>query len=645
MATATARPEAGPLRRRWRERATVALLLASGLAYGVLHASDYGQSWDDPGDAGYGQAALRAYFGSQGYLQSGDRMYYGPVYFMLAGGLSEAVHSIVPAWEPVDIRHALNFAAFQVALLAFYALARRLIRFGPALLATLLFALQPVFFGHAFVNQKDIPFLAAFILSVYLGVRVAERSEATLGASHPSTRRAFASGWSRSPRAERALLLFSVVLAAAVSADLYWGHTIKSWVQLLLASAYRGDAWPPFRSLFALVAKDAYKTSLSTYAAKLQEAFSWLRVVALYLIFLPAIGLGLAISSRGGALDSKPGQVIRSVVPAALALGVAMSIRVAGAFAGVLVSVILVWRRGRRSLSDLALYWLLGLSLCYLTWPYLWDAPIQRFIEAAGLTANFPGHFVLFRGLTMSSADLPWSYLPTLLSVQLTEPALILMVVGLVALRPLWREDRGRRPLLILLFIWFLVPLLVILFGRVPLYSNFRQVLFMLPPLFFLAGLGIGSAWMYLRSPAWRLGFGLLVLLPGLMGILQLHPYEYIYYNGFAGGVRGSEGRYPHDYWCTSYREAMAHINSEAPLGARVAIAEPFEVAASFARPDLDLVRSMSDPEARYRLRCNNEGDFTSRNLDEFPGAFAVTRLGVPLSVVLGPGTAAEATR
>ena len=30
-----------------------------------------------------------------------------------------------------------------------------------------------------------------------------------------------------------------------------------------------------------------------------------------------------------------------------------------------------------------------------------------------------------------------------------------------------------------------------------------------------------------------------LLLIPGLVGVLTLHPYEYIFYNSLIGGVRG----------------------------------------------------------------------------------------------------------
>ena len=625
--------------------AAILLLLAVNLVYGALHASDYGQSWDDPGDAAYGRVALRAYVGSKDYMQPGDRKYYGPLYFMISGGLSPIVHTAVPRWEAVDVRHFLNFATFQVAILAFYALARRLLAIRPAFVATLLFAFQPVFFGHAFINQKDVPFLAAFLAAVALGLRVMDGSKASGEQDRsqrgdtvdPSLISAFVRGWRGLDVRRRVLFLLLALAGGAVVTDLWWGRMILTRLESILGSAYRGVGWGPLSALFARVASDAHKTPLGAYVAKLDGVFGWVRLVGTYLAALPAVAIGLGIAKLGGDPATDGRRVLRRVLPAALALGIAMSIRIVGAFAGALVSLAIVADKGRRSLLDLVVYWGAALSVCYLTWPFLWDAPVMRFYKAVQVVAEFATHFVLFQGRTMSSGETPWNYLPTLLSIQLTEPALLLMGLGLFSLRRAWGEGRGTRSVLLVLAIWFLVPFLASVVFRVQLYSNFRQVFFALPPIFLLAGLGVHFVWERFRHPVVRVALAVVAMAPGIAGIIRLRPYEYTYYNEFVGGTKGTEALFTHDYWCTSSRESMAFINVSAPPGARVAIPEPYEVAASFARPDLDLVRSWNDPQALYVLRCNNREAFTPENLEGLPVAHVVMRSGVVLSIVFGP--------
>jgi hypothetical protein len=49
--------------------------------------------------------------------------------------------------------------------------------------------------------------------------------------------------------------------------------------------------------------------------------------------------------------------------------------------------------------------------------------------------------------------------------------------------------------------------------------------------------------------------------LPGLVGIIQLHPYEYTYYNSFVGGTDQAFRQYETDYWLTCYKEAIQQLD------------------------------------------------------------------------------------
>jgi hypothetical protein len=54
------------------------------------------------------------------------------------------------------------------------------------------------------------------------------------------------------------------------------------------------------------------------------------------------------------------------------------------------------------------------------------------------------------------------------------------------------------------------------------------------------------------------------LLLPGIFGIIQLHPYQYSYYNSFVGGTSGAFRQYETDYWLTCYKEAVEELNKTA---------------------------------------------------------------------------------
>lgn len=71
-----------------------------------------------------------------------------------------------------DLRHLVYFLTYFAGIAAFYSLARRWLDVLSSAGATLLFVTQPLFWGHAFINPKDTPFLSLFLLSVATGFKM-----------------------------------------------------------------------------------------------------------------------------------------------------------------------------------------------------------------------------------------------------------------------------------------------------------------------------------------------------------------------------------------------------------------------------------------------------------------------------------------
>jgi hypothetical protein len=113
----------------------------------------------------------------------------------------------------------------------------------------------------------------------------------------------------------------------------------------------------------------------------------------------------------------------------------------------------------------------------------------------------------------------------------------------------------------------------------------------------FLAA-GFGIDWMFnrLTRPAYRSVFLFLIILPGLISSVRLHPYEYVYYNNLIGGLDGAAHRFEMDYWGTSFKEAMEYINLVAPENARILILSgPDDIARRYARTDLEIITEETD--------------------------------------------------
>jgi len=469
------------------------LLLLACLLLGALTFRDYGLAWDEPlfykyADAlGYAYTPANWFSGhfdlNQSYGPSGsDHKNRGPAYLLLARQvvfLLEKLHL-----EPPSAWHLVNFLTFLLGVSFVYRLATRFVRPWAALGASALFAFQPLLWGHAFINPKDIPFLTFFAGSLHFGL---EMADALAG------------------RARRAL------------------------VCLLWASLF---------------------------------------------------------------------------------LGLGTSIRVLGPLAGLLVLVYSLARSPtRRTLLWMALYALLSALIALATWPYLWENPPLRFAQVFGFMAENPTLLsVLFYGQTYRAYELPRRYLPFYLFFTLSEPVWPLFGAGLLAAGRQFKHHPRQRLLAMLLLAWFALPFLYVIGRRPPMYDGMRHFLFILPPVFLFGAFAFD--FLLERIPSlWPCVFlSALLLAPGLAGMLQLHPYEYAYYNAFLGGTRGAFRHFETEYWLTCYKEAVEQFNHMVSTPVNLYVHREAYLAATYAA---DHVRVLEEREARPQI---TSGDFVLVN-------------------------------
>lgn len=540
------------------------IVFACILLAGLLTFDHYGESWDDRSLQKYAEKSIAAYvaFPQEGVvnIQRDDLGYYGPFFVMLAAWLSQTLAAILPFSLP-DLRHLIYFLTYFAGVLAFHSLTKRWLSRIPALGTTLLFASQPVLWGHAFINPKDTPFLSLFLLSVSLGIQAFD----SLPPNPPTE---------LNPRSGRILALLTTGWLVSVFSLFIFTQAFHTWIETLVLSAQSGNT-----NILSLIAKNIHAVPAETYIQRY------------FLLFLQARAIFFLLSSflllfAWYKLDSQLPITLIAVLPAALVLGFTTSTRILGPFAGLLVAYYAFRAKGKRALPALGMYAAVAVIAAYLTWPYLWMNPIPHFIESFREMSLYPWQgTVLFNGSTYPITDLPRSYLPVLLAIQLTEPVWALFIAGWIAAAI---GGEKRRELIELSLSWFVIPLFAFIIFRVPLYDNFRQIFFVLPPLFLMAGVALER----IGNVKWQAALIALALLPGWIGIVSLHPYEYIYYNSFIGGVDGAAGKFETDYWATSYREAAEYVNEIAPPNANIWVEGPAQLFSLFAREDLKIYSS-----------------------------------------------------
>jgi hypothetical protein len=564
----------------------IIIILVLSLLVGILTLTDYGESWDDLSLQKYANKSLEAYrtWTQQGVVKitEDDLGNYGPSYVMAVALGTRLLSTVIPL-NPPDLRHLFYFITYLAGVWAFYALGTRWLTRNSALGATLLFMTQPLLWGHAFMNPKDTPFLAFFLLSIFFGFKMADSIKPL-------------SFDSLTPSARKTLALLTALWLVSVFPLFIFTDAFHAALTSLVQSAHAGSS-----NIISLIASDIHAVKPEIYIQKYFTLFLHARTI--YFLLSTSILLYFHYHIHPSSFIFYP-----FVLLPAILLGFTTSLRIIGPLAGIIVTYYAARTKGKTSLPTLITYAVIAIITMYLTWPYLWTNPIGHLLGSIKAMSAYPWTGkVLYNGVGYASTALPYSYLPVLFGIQLTEPVWALTIAGLVASIIGWRE---KRKLIELTILWFIIPLLGFIILHSALYDNFRQVIFILPPVFWLAGVVFEE----IKNTKWQMALVTLCLLPGIVGIVHLHPYEYIYYNSFIGGMDRAAEKFELDYWGTSYREAAEYVNKVAPANSIIWVEGPSHLFELYAREDLKIY---SDHEVERADHYDYVVATTRYNLDQ----------------------------
>ena len=630
------------------ERVLLLLWFVMNLILGALTVHQYGLSIDEPNNYRYAADTLKSYpslFGTL-YKPPYDSSFdgHGPAFVAPTSVLINILQHLFPNVFGPDLWHFSYFITFQLTGLCLYLLAKRWFNRWTAWGILVLFGTQPLLLGHAFINPKDIPFMFLLSLSAVVGFRMVDSIETkdsfvSLERKAEDVTRKFQVV---DPRRRRRFLI-GVSLALVVALSLFvFSHQINSAIEQGVTFFYRAQPGTWAGRIFNAVASHSSNVKMEDYVTKALRLFRRVKRIILMASLLFSLGysyllintltLRRFLSNRWkqrhqlGAYARTWGTSLRtslrldqlkpwfteffgafrhpSVLLAGVVLGLATAVRAIGPIAGVIVVLYLFAKIRSRAWPTVIVYLLVTGIVTYIAWPRLWDAPIQRYWEALGIVANFPypGR-VLFAGHLYNASNLPYSYLPVLLTIQFTEPLILAIYLGLGIL--VWRllRDQIRTDLLLYIGIGFAFPLLALILLRSPLYHNFRQALFLIPPMIMFAAFTLEIVFRKLTQTWARVALIAVLALPGIYSTVRLYPYEYVYYNSLVGGLAGARDRYELDYWRISLREMALEMNRIAPSGAKIVVTRSAGLFVRYSRPDLvvdKLINSILDLSKGY---------------------------------------------
>ncbi len=197
-----------------------------------------------------------------------------------------------------------------------------------------------------------------------------------------------------------------------------------------------------------------------------------------------------------------------------------------------------------------------GYLLGLLTWPYALQNPLLNVWKSYQVMTHYPVTVrQIFEGRQDWSDFHPWYYLPKYMLI--TIPFIVFS--GLIAffLNAKKNYSSNRKLQLLLLVFTIVFPIAFVILKQSNLYGAWRHFLFVYPGIILIAALGIHAIWVRYKQRLVRIGtIGLLVALSvhPLRFMAANHPYYYLYYNQFTGGLKGAYGNYETDYYYHTMR-------------------------------------------------------------------------------------------
>ena len=575
------------------------------LGYNIV--TDFGESRDEILRYRYATKSFSAYLGDDSPGTKG-----GPFYIMLAKVGSDFITTLHKDWNTIDAWHFIHLLSFLMGIFFLYLICLQFVGKWAAFGAVLLFNSQPLLFGHAFINPKDIPFMSFFIASVATGLIMVQSlmkmsSREVNDFVSPKDNRELITDklnrdWRGAPRSKRLIYLAISALSIGLIIGLILADGfVREQITLLIQQAYNAEPSSLLGAVFNRMTENVTEIPVENYVQKGLNLFP--RIVLIFvgmiLVLNGIIGYSLFPGTTKWIWNKQIKPFFKKfafyftnikVVEAGIFLGLCSSIRVLGPASGFLIGVYLLLKRRRNAIPILLAYFVIAFITTYITWPALWDSPFNNYILSFSEAADFPWvGKVIFAGEEYSANALPRSYLPALISLQLTESAVLAFLVGLIVAAIALTNRAIDRQKLFVITLWLFAPVIAVMVLQPTMYGNFRHFLFIVPPIFIYCSIGLQGIFERIKVfPAYILLLIILVL-PNIYWNVSLHPYEYVYYNSAIGGVRGAFRNYELDYWTTSYKEATEYINMVSPKNANVVVWGPNHIVERYARDDLNI--------------------------------------------------------
>ena len=219
-------------------------------------------------------------------------------------------------------------------------------------------------------------------------------------------------------------------------------------------------------------------------------------------------------------------------------------------------------------------YLIVYVFVLFIFWPFLWENGFSNLITAIREFKNYPWEGdILYFGEYINAKFVPWHYF--FIWFFITTPLIYfiiifcalffvgkIFIINLVNIeknsyKNLWNNQNEMN--LIYFFSIFFIPLFFIIIFNSTLYSGWRQLYFLYPPLIILSLYFIE----YLKNNFFNI-FKLTIILIVIQMtftsffVIKNHPHQYVYFNYIANIF--IKDKFAYDYWGVSNNHTIKHL-------------------------------------------------------------------------------------
>jgi len=179
-----------------------------------------------------------------------------------------------------------------------------------------------------------------------------------------------------------------------------------------------------------------------------------------------------------------------------------------------------------------------------LFWPYALQNPLQNPWKSYQVMTHFPTTVrQIFDGNFDWSDFHPWYYLPKYMLI--TIPIVVFSGIAAFFLNTRKNYSSLQKTQLLLLAFTILFPIVFVIVKNSNLYGSWRHFLFVYPGIILISALGIHAFFERFKHRLIRIPAILILMIliaHPFRFMASNHPYYYLYYNQFVGGLKGAYG-------------------------------------------------------------------------------------------------------